>query len=237
MNPNTRVAICCYQGDAHQVWSMLPLYLQHECPITVLSPADSPVFVPGAAGVNITCLTGGKKCYIGWDGVERMKRHLRLLLDESPEKYFLIHDADSLVLPAVLPQEWYDIEALWSNTIGNNAPDQVRGFAADIPHIAFHPPWFMSRRIAELLLVAGENVEPNVYLPFIDYWMVEACVRGGIPYMPMSKGVSVPCSNPDCHQQCINMASRDQLTVVHSVKGMEMAQPIVDAYHRRGLRA
>ena len=148
LNPNTRVVVCCYQGDAHQVMSLMPLYGHHECPVTVLSPGDSQVLLPG-----VDCRQGGKRCYIGWDGVDRMCIHLRILLDNYPERFFLIHDADSILLDAKIPDFVYaEPDTLWSNLIGNNAPAQQPGFAPNMPHIAFHPPWFLSRRTIERLL-------------------------------------------------------------------------------------
>lgn len=228
MNPDTRVVICCYAGDASQVTSMLPLYTQHGCPLLVLSPEE-----PATARVdipNVESRYGGKQCYIGWDGVERMKRHLRICL-EYPENFFLIHDADSILLDPEIPAEWYaDPNVLWSNRVDNGVPEQQRGFARNMPHIAFHPPWFLSRKVIERLLEVGDDVSPNTYLPFIDYWMVEAAVRAGVEWKDMAGRMSVPMVS---HQEwACDMVRKHGYTVIHSCKGMQYAQPLIEARKR-----
>lgn len=233
MNPDTRVAICCYAGDAHQVVEMMPLYAQHGCPITILSPEDAPVLLPG-----VDCRMGGKRCYIGWDGVERMKKHLRILLDETPEKFFLIHDADSILLDPKIPDAWYaEPDTVWANIVDNGVPEQQPGFGPGIPHIAFHPPWFLSRTVIERLLAVGDEVKPNEFLPFIDYWMVEAAVHAGLAWKGMEGRMSVPmASHLDWAIKHVGLG----YTVIHSCKGMKFAQPLLDARRQflsRGQRA
>jgi hypothetical protein len=230
MNPDTRVAVCCYSGDAPQVHEMMNLYRHHGRPVTILSPAE-----PETAKVNflypgVDCRFGGKQCYIGWDGVERMKAHLRILL-EYPENFFLIHDADSVMLTPEIPAYCYaEPDVLWSNLIPNGTVAQQPGFAPDMPHIAFHPPWFLSRNVIERLLAIGDEVQPNEFLPFIDYWMVEAAVRGGIPYKSFVGCCSMPISSHEPSRiAAINAARAGTLTVVHSVKGRKHVQPLVDA--------
>lgn len=228
INPDTRVAVCCYQGDANQVVDMMPLYTQHNCPLLVLSPET-----PDTARVDIPgveCRYGGKQCYIGWDGVERMKRHLSIML-EYPENFFLVHDADSILLDPVIPREWYsNPDWLWANRVDNGVPEQQRGFSRNIPKVAFHPPWFLSRRVIERLLAHGDTVQPNPYLPFIDYWMVEASVHAGIPWKDMVGRMSVPMvTHLDWACDCVR---KEGYTVIHSCKGMKYAQPLIDARKR-----
>ena len=98
MNPDTRVAVCCYAGDAHQVTEMLDLYKHHECPVTVLSPTDSKSDVPG-----VDNLYGGKRAYIGQACLDRQVEHFKLLLKYYPEKHFLLHDSDSICISPELP--------------------------------------------------------------------------------------------------------------------------------------
>src|SRR6202040_3913014 len=99
MNENTRVVICCYEGDAHQL--CMPGYLQHGCPITVMSPDDSRVVIPG-----VDCAHAGKRAYIGQDSLDRQLLHMELMLT-YPEDHFLCHDSDSIVLDAKLPDYLY----------------------------------------------------------------------------------------------------------------------------------
>lgn len=234
MNPDTRVAVCCYQGDAAQVIELMPFYKHHECPITVLSPYNSPVLLPG-----VDCRADGPQCYIGWDGVERMKKHLRILLDETPEKFFLIHDADSFCVTPELPAYLYaEPDVLWTSVIPNGVPAQQPGFAPGMPHLAFHPPWFLSRGVIARLLAVGDDVKPNEFLPFIDYWMLEAAVKAGITWKSFEHSMSVPTnSDPASAKFALEMASKHKARFYHSVKRGAMAEQIKAAYYGTGQRA
>lgn len=228
INTDTRIGICCYSGDVQQVVEMMPLYTQHQCPITILSPEMPKTAQALIQGMD--CRFGGKQCYIGWDGVERMKQHLRILLT-YPENFFLIHDADSILLDATLPRDWYaDPSVLWSNRVDNGVPEQQRGFGRNIPHVAFHPPWFLSRQVIERLLAVGDDVPPNEYLPFIDYWMVEAAYRAGIPWKDMVGRMSVPMvTHLEWACECVR---KEGYTVIHSCKGMQYARHLLAARQR-----
>lgn len=230
MNSDTRVAICCYAGDAHYVSEMMAVHRAHECPITILSPDDSRAEIPG-----VDCRFGGKRAYIGQDCLDRMREHLKILLT-YPENYFLIHDSDSICLSPELPAYLYAEDVLWSNQVINNLPEQQPGFAPDIPHIAFQPPWFMSRKILKRLIEVSEgNTVCNQYLPFIDYWMVEMAVRNDIPWRPLptalSAALSVSLTDLD---NAVDWVHTGMLIFVHSVKGARVARPLMTAYEYRG---
>lgn len=228
MNPDTRVAACCYAGDAAYVIENLPLYLHHECPFTVLSPDDSRADIryPG-----VDNLFGGKRAYVGQECLDRMRVHLKLLL-QYPENHFLIHDSDSVCLSPKLPDYLYDEpDTLWSNLVQNNIPEQQPGFPADIPHIAFQPPWFLSRRTIKTLLDVSEDCTVvNLILPFIDYWMVEMAVKAGLPWKRLANSISVGLSSDEHVAEAVAADVRERgLIFVHSVKGGKHAAPLIKA--------
>lgn len=219
MNPDTRVAVCCYQGDAHQVIELMPFIKHHGCPITILSPEDSQVLLPG-----LDCRQGGKRCYIGWDGVERMREHLRILLT-YPEQFFYINDSDSFCVSPELPAYLYaEPDVVWSSVIPNGVVEQQPGFAPGMPHVAFHPPWFLSRTVIERLL--WEYVKPNQYLPFIDYWMLEAAVHAGLQWKPFEMAMSVPTASHEPSYRQAHEAARKGALFFHSVKSGQTARSI-----------
>src|SRR5258708_5855871 len=119
MNKNTRVAVCCYAGDQHQVIESLGMYLHHACPVVILSPEDSKAEINYPGVVN---RFGGKRAYIGQDSLDRQAEHLRLLL-EFPENHFLIHDSDSVSLDPKIPDYLYEQpDVVWSNQVTDAIP-------------------------------------------------------------------------------------------------------------------
>jgi|SRR6478609_3515041 len=215
MNIDTRVAICCYQGDANQVVSMMDIYRHHECPITILSPEDSPVLIPG-----LDCRAGGKRCYIGEDAILRMQRQLRILLDETPETFFLIHDADSIVLDAKLPGYLYvEPDVLWSNVVIDEIPQQQAFYPEGMPHVAFQPPWFTSRSVIEKLLATDVPFNPDML--FIDHWFVQAAIAADVPWKHVEGAISYPTYDPFWAGAAWNAVRYHGTTFVHSVKTNE----------------
>jgi len=228
MNPDTRVAVCCYADDAVYVVENMPLYQHHGCPITVLSPADSPALLP-----VVDCRMGGKRAYIGQDCLDRMRIHLRILIAEHTENHFLIHDSDSVCLSPKLPDFLYDEpDTLWSNLVHNGIPEQQPGFPPGMPHIAFQPPWFMSRKTIKALLDVSEGCTVvNPILPFIDYWMVEMAIKGGIPWKPLPLAMSAPLSHDiwQANAEGLRQVRDNGFIFLHSIKGSRHAKPFVEA--------
>jgi hypothetical protein len=190
---NTRVAVCCYEGDGHQVIEALEFFLHHELPLTVLSPDDSRVEVnyPG-----VTSRYGGKRAYIGQDSLDRQAEHLRLLL-EFPEDTFLIHDADSVLLDPKLPQYLYDEpDVVWSNQVNDAIPEHQTTFKRGWPHVAFQPPYFLSRKSIEAMLAVKDHpdVQATPVMPFIDYYMVQLTMVAGLPWKRLLDAISCPIS-------------------------------------------
>ena len=193
MNENTRVVVCCYQGDGHQVIEALEFFLHHECPLTVLSPEDSRVEVnyPG-----VTSLYGGKRAYIGQDSLDRQAIHLAMLLD-FPEKHFLIHDADSVLLDPKIPDYLYaEPDVVWSNQVDDAIPEHQPYFPEGWPHVAFQPPYFLSRKTIAAMLVANGHplTVASPCMPFIDFYMVQLTMVAGLPWKRLMNSISCPIS-------------------------------------------
>lgn len=189
MNEDTRVAICCYEGDAHQL--NLDAYLHHECPVTILSPENSRVIVEHP-GLNYRF--GGVRAYIGQESLDRQRRHLGILL-EYPENHFLIHDSDSVCLDAKIPSYLYaEPDLVWSNQVDDCIPDHQNQFAESWPHVAFQPPYFLSRKTIERMLAVADDprVQASPIMPFIDFYMVQLTMVAGLPWRRFNDCISCP---------------------------------------------
>src|SRR5664279_1550369 len=216
MNENTRVAVCCYAGDQHQVIKALGAYLHHGCPVVVLSPEDSKADIryPG-----IENRFAGKRAYIGQESLDRQRLHLEALL-AFPEKYFLVHDADSVCLSPKIPAYLYEPEVmLWSNVVDDGIPGREGAYPAGYPRIAFQPPYFMSRRTIEVLLSGTAWVKANPVLPFIDHFMLQLALESKCPWKTFRDGISCPFSTDPPSRKLVLEATRDRgLIFIHSVK-------------------
>lgn len=227
MNEDTRIAACCYAGDQHQVIKFLGQYLHHGCPFVVLSPEDSKAEIryPGVEN-----RFGGFREYIGPRSLARQRRHLELLL-EFPEKYFLINDADSVCLSPKLPDYLYEEpDHVWSNLVQDGIPEHQPAYPEGFPHIAFQPPYFLSRKTIEgLLKVAGE-ITANPTMPFIDHYMVQLTLKAGWSYRSFRDGISCPISS---HPQSADLtygSVRDNGTIfLHSIKRREDLDRMIEA--------
>lgn len=191
MNSDTRVIVCCYEGDGHQVAEALEFYLQHGCPVTVLSPEDAKVTIEHP---NVTNLYGGKAAYIGQDSLDRQAIHLQLCLG-FPENHFLLHDADSIMLDPKIPDYLYsEPDVVWSNQVFDDIPEHQATFEADWPHVAFQPPYFLSRKTITAMLAVKDDprVQASPVMPFIDYYMVQLTMVAGLPWRRFMDCISCP---------------------------------------------
>lgn len=243
MNPDTRVVVCCYQGDGHQVIEALEFYLQHGCPVTVMSPADSPVVVdyPGVDNVHL-----GKAAYIGQDSLDRQALHMAACL-EYPESHFLLHDSDSVVLGSKIPDYLYaEPNVVWSNQVFDDIPEHQTTFEANWPHVAFQPPYFLSREtIGKMLAVKDDpRVQASPVMPFIDYYMVQLTMVAGLEWRRFKDCVSCPIALdlrkkdiPPHHYDTIKMGFRIALQAVqkgaiilHSVKNVTAIRSLANVH-------
>ena len=227
MNPNTRVSVHGYSGDMQQVVGAMPIYLHHECPLTVLSPEDAKIEIP-----DVDCRFAGKRAYTGQDSLDRQWLQMKMLL-EYPEEHFLIHDSDSVCLIPEIPQYLYQEDVLWSNLVNDNMPGRERGYYMNgFPRLAFQPPYFMSRRVLERLMapLADANLPMNPTLPFIDHYMVQIAVHARVPWKNFKDGITGPISS-DKHsfEQAWRAVQRKGVVMVHSVKSPDFWRPLMDA--------
>jgi hypothetical protein len=228
LNPNTRVAVCCYAGDGPQVSGAVPLLVHHECPVVILSPTDS-MFAIDHPGIENKC--GGLRQYTGQLSLDRQREHMRILL-EYPEDFFLMHDADSVCLSPKIPDYLYTKDVLWSNLVHDSMRERAQGFYMDgFPRLAFQPPYFLSRKTIERLLapVAVENISMNPTLPFIDHYMVQLAVKAGVPWENFTDGFTGPISGDYPSFKRAWDAVQRGAVMIHSVKAPESWQALMTA--------
>lgn len=240
MNEDTRVIICCYAGDMHQLH--MPVYLQHGCPVTVLSPDDSRAEIPG-----VDCKFGGKRAYIGQDSLDRQHEHLKLMLT-YPENFFLIHDSDSVLLDAKIPDYLYaEPDVVWSNQVEDAIPEHQDTFLEGWPHIALQPPYFLSRKTIEAMVAAGDDprVKATHMMPFIDYYMVQLTMVAGLSYKRFADCLSCPIACDPLKAQTLLPVHRETYSngykiamrgvlnegavIIHSVKDPSAVQEFMQA--------
>jgi hypothetical protein len=218
LNPDTRVAICCYQGDAPLVVDTLSLHQRHCCPITILSPENSPVLLPG-----LDCRAGGLAGHTGVHTLERQRRHLEILL-ELPENHFMIHDSDSICLDAKFPDYLYEEpEMVWSNQVNDDIPQHQATFPEGWPHVAFQPPYFLTRKTIERLLASAGQVIPSVnMMPFIDYYMLQLTMAAGLPW---KRFASCVCCEPGRAKRLVRT---DNISILHGIKDPRIVHNLVN---------
>jgi hypothetical protein len=243
MNEDTRVIICCYKGDMHQL--NLDVYRQHECPITILSPLDAKASFDEP---DINCGFAGKRAYIGQDSLDRQHEHLKLMLT-YPENFFLIHDSDSYLLDAEIPAYLYaEPDVVWSNQVEDAIPEHQDTFLEGWPHVAFQPPYFLHRKTIEAMVaVAGDpRVQASPVMPFIDYYMVQLTMVAGLRWKRFKDCLSCPIT-PDPHKVAAGLVSAADMqtyemghrigqegvsvrgaNIVHSVKDPAVAAEFVE---------
>lgn len=189
MNENTLITVHCYAGDADVVQNALPFHERHMRPILVLSPENSRVKLPDQAG-GTEFKYGGKRGYFGQDSLDRQVIHMRMML-ETPHKYFLMNDSDSICLSREIPRYLYEQseDTVWSNIVNESRPH-----TSPYPKIAFHPPYFMTRATLEKLLAVADHDEVKAHpiTPFIDWFMMALTNEAQLSYASFPDGKSFP---------------------------------------------
>ena len=221
MNEDTRVGVCCYAGDGDQVLANLGLYLHHGCPVTILSPEDSKVEIQHPGVVN---RFGGKRAHVGQDSLDRERRHLEILL-EFPEKYFMIHDADSVCLDPKFPDYLYaEPDLVWSNQVNNTLREHQPYFPKGWPHIAFQPPYFLSRKTIEALLAVADDPQcvASPMMPFIDHYMLQLTYTAGLPWKRLVGCVA-------CQPHLARELVRRGVSIFHGIKDTKDMYALLDA--------
>jgi hypothetical protein len=224
MNENIMVAVCGYSGDAHQIRTLMPYYLHHKCPILILSPSDSPILpqqLPTRRELGFK--TGGKRAYVGQDSLDRQIEHLKILLT-MPAQYrcFLVHDSDSVVLEPQLPKYLLDEpDVVWANIVSDAMHDKNRAADYPYPHLAFQPPYFLSRTSIHKILSVANEVKADPNTPFIDWCMMAWSVRAGLPYKNFPEGASCPTTPGLGISTMSELVRRHGRYLIHSVKTAE----------------
>jgi hypothetical protein len=217
----------------------LPLYTHHECPVTVLSPEDSRAEIdyPG-----VECRFGGLRAYIGQASLDRQIEHLKILLT-YPENHFLIHDSDSVCLDAKLPGYLYaEPDVVWSNQVFDNILEHQPYFPSDWPHVAFQPPYFLSRQTIEKMIAVKDHpfCKASPCMPFIDFFMVQLTMVAGLTWRRFPDCLSFGiCADPhkklDSRQQtmysrntlmALNAVRNEGVQIIHSVKDPKIAEDL-----------
>lgn len=235
LNPDTRIINCCYAGDVHYI--NVPAMLHHECPVTIMSPDNSPAVIdhPG-----IELRHAGKRAYTGQASLDRQHEHFKLML-EYPESFFLIHDSDSVMLDPKIPQYLYDNpDTVWSNQVEDGIPDHQGHFPEGWPHVAFQPPYFLSRATIEKMVAVHEQCPASPMMPFIDFYMLQVTMMAGLRWQRFMDCISCPITlNPISHpverrsteqnrtydrltKHVTNVVQNGGVMILHSVKDPAM---------------
>lgn len=224
-NPDTLVAVSAYAGDKHQVMNNLPLYLHHNCPVLILSPADKPI--TSVSDSRAHCQWFGQSGWIGKHTLERHVLFLRALLTFR-HKFFLFHDADSICLSPKIPQYLYDEPTtFWSNEVQDTNPGPSL-----LPKLALQPPYFFSREVAERQLAALSNLPTSYYgpdltpegwpMPFptdcIDHFVLQLACGSGLPHKSFPDGASFETASQHGLDTMSGLVREHGKIFLHSVK-------------------
>lgn len=225
MNDNTLVAICGYQGDAHQIRNALPYYFHHKCPVVVCSPDDSPINAQllGGSFKGLDYRFGGKRAYVGQMSLDREVEHLKILLT-YPQNFFLVHDSDSVCLSPRIPDYLYHTDCLWSNQVSDLCHQRPDTYT--LPRLAFQPPYFMTRRVIQGLIDAAPQVPTEQQTPFIDWCLMAWCMKAGLPSQTFPDGVSCPSWTPESLAAMSNAVRNEGRIFVHSIKHLDVLRKI-----------
>ena len=229
MNEDTLIAVCGYAGDAKQITNALPFYLHHERPVLVLSPTDSPIGPKNrAAQTKVLFRSAGKRAYVGQLSLDRQRDHLKLML-EYPHEWILANDSDSVCVDPKIPEYLYqDKTVLWSNEVSDMMHDRSDDPGYIFPRLAFQPPYFFHRSVAEKLVSIADSVPANTRTPFIDWCMMAWAIAADIPHRNFIDGVSCPTAHYPPGQQAMADGVRNRgATMLHSIKTADVLYQMV----------
>lgn len=242
MNPNTRVSVHCYEGDGHQVRDALHLYTHHECPLTIISPEDSQVVIPG-----VECRFAGKRdgsvltVQIPGEPVERIitggqlandrqVAQLKLLLT-YPEEWFLMNDADSFCLSPQIPRYLYNRpDTIWCGVANDpNEPAYVgANLPADFPRFALQPPYFTHRNVIERMLLTTPTYDER--FPWIDHFMMHMAYLAQVRFVNFDDGYGADLDRyPENLPPAVRAVRYQGKVFIHSSKCKTSWGPLVEA--------
>jgi len=221
MTPSTLIAVCCYEGDAHQVRAQMVSHRRSGNPVVVMSPTDSPVVIPPYLHIQ-----RGVRAYIGEASLVRQLEYMRALLT-FPHEYFLLHDSDSMMLSAEIPKELYGEGEIWSNEI-----QEPRPHASPYPKLAFQPPYFLSRDSVARMIRAGEKIPAHPITPYVDWFMNAASAEAGLahrPFTDLERATSEIFTGSDPWEQLRFRIKYMGTNFVHPIKTPEQVKLCLDA--------
>lgn len=221
-NPDTAVAVFGYTGDAHQIINLMPYYLHHKCPVVVFSPTDAPI--KRVDNAIVKWRHGGRVAYTGQDSLDRQAIHMKMLLKEFPQKYFLFNDSDSVCLSPRIPLHLYG-DTIWSNEVSDAMHDHKRAPDYPWPHIAFQPPYFLSRENVQAWIDAADTVKADPNTPFLDWAFMAWTVAKQLKHSTFKDqdgnniGVSCPTRGYEPGQEAMENAVKHHKAIfLHSIK-------------------
>lgn len=220
MNENTGIFVSAYAGDKHQVENNLSCYLQHQCPVIILSPSNAPITEVSDSRVH--CLWMGDA---GWAGPQTLVRH-RLFLQAMLSfdfQWYLMHDSDSVCLSPELPEYLYAEKRMaWSNEVRD-----LNTGTSYLEKIAVQPPYFFSREVLAALLVAAENPPVSYYgeltgdpIPTgcIDHYHWQLTAGSGTPHFNFHSGASWETTSDVGLTEMSRMVREHGTVLIHQVK-------------------
>lgn len=192
MNNDTLVAVSCYAGDKYRVENGLELYLHHQRPVVLLSPADAPVALDHPF---IASRSAGIRGVEGPDHLARWDEYFRMLL-AFPYNFFFICDSDAFCLSPKLPDRFYENpDVFWSYHHPDHRP---RPESYPYPRLAYQSPMFLSRASLEKMMrVDRAKVPCNSLTPYQDWYLVALAHEAGIKCAHNFDGVSYMGWNGD----------------------------------------
>lgn len=239
MNPDTLVAVSCYSGDISRVENALSvgLYLHHECPVVLLSPADAPVEIRHP---QVVCQSAGVRGVEGQSSLDRWDLYFRKLL-EFPQKNFLICDSDSFCLSPELPARFYKHpEVFWSY---HHLDERLH--ASEYQKVAFQSPMFFNRETLEKMMeVDRAKVPCHPITPYQDWYLVALACEAGITCRHNQDAVSYMGWNGGGENSVVGgihtgpeWRGADQMVfdvlhgkiLIHSVRHLDVLKRVVEA--------
>lgn len=240
MNPDTRVSIHAWAGDIQRVHDTLDVHLAHECPITLMSPADSHAIIEhprvtcrfaGYREGSLSEWNDGRQVSVGQLSFERQRLQMIDLLASSSENFFLMNDSDSVCLSAELPKYLYEQpDVLWANVVHDRIPHQRPAYGTEWPTAAFQPPFFMSRWTMGRLLDQTDGVTAHPLCPFIDFYVMQLATKARLVWKAFPDGMSAPiCTEPPWFEWAQFNVRHKGTVFIHDIKERRFLDPLVAA--------
>lgn len=214
------VSVHGYAGDQTQIENAMPFFLHHyDAPVVIMSPVDSPILQVKAAP-TVICRQAGKRAYVGPLSLTRQLLQMKALLD-YPYDLFLMNDADSVCISRDIPDYIFrEPDVLWSNEVSDTM--HARRLPYHFPRLAFQPPYVISRKNIERMLMVGKNVRVDATTPFIDWAMMAWAITANMPHKNYLNGISCPTRNHPPGVKWMSDSVRRGTAFLHSIKDKEI---------------